>query len=162
LSACGAGATVVNGRCQRGEDNCNNVDEADEQCPIAGGKLVAGIDDNCGCANNPVTATLNAAYDVADIVLANYTIIDNNAGDDNDGFADTNELVNIVLTLRNISDFDVENVTARLTTQSSNISCINDATGEVRPHQRSLQHRQRPPARCRRTRTIRSDSPSRT
>src|SRR5262249_41157883 len=50
------GATVVNGRCQRGEDNCNNIDEADELCPIAGGKLVAGIDDNCGCPNNPITA----------------------------------------------------------------------------------------------------------
>src|SRR6185436_17574945 len=82
----------------------------------------------CGCANNPVTATLNSAYDVADIIVANYTIVDNSPGDDNDGFADTNELVNIVLTLRNISDFDVENVMARLSTQSANISCINDAT----------------------------------
>src|SRR4029079_10530587 len=78
----------------------------------------------------PVSATLNAAYDVADIVLANYTLVDNAAGDDNDGFADTNELVSIILTLRNISDFDVENVTARLTTQSSTISCINDATAK--------------------------------
>src|SRR5262245_35587448 len=130
LTACGPGATVVNGRCQRGEDNCNNIDEPDEVCPIASGKLVAGIDDNCGCPNNPITATLNAAYDVADIVLANYTIVDNNAGDDNDGFADTNELVNIILTLRNISDFDVENVTPRLTTQISNIACINDANAK--------------------------------
>jgi len=126
--ACGAGATVVNGRCQRGEDNCSNIDEADELCPIANGKLVAGIDDNCGCANNPVTATLNAAYDVADIVVASYTVVDNNPGDDNDGFADTGELVSIILTLRNISDFDVENVAARLTTQSPTIACINDAT----------------------------------
>jgi hypothetical protein len=37
--ACGAGSTVVNGRCQRGEDNCNNIDEPDELCPIVGGKL---------------------------------------------------------------------------------------------------------------------------
>lgn len=130
LTACGAGSTVVNGRCQRGEDNCNNVDEADELCPIANGKLAAGIDDNCGCANNPVTATVNAAYDVADLVVANYTVIDNNPGDDNDGFADTNELVNLAVTLRNLSDFDVENVVARLTSQSSNISCINDSTAK--------------------------------
>jgi hypothetical protein len=87
-------------------------------------------------------ATLNAAYDVADIVVASYTIVDNNPGDDNDGFADTNELVNMVLTLRNISDFDVENVTARLTTQSPNISCVNDPTREVRPNQRPAERRQ--------------------
>src|SRR4029453_14566484 len=74
VSACG-GAPVVNGRCQHGEDSCNNVDEADEQCPITGGKLVAGIDDNCGCANNPVTATLNPANDAADIALATNTIL---------------------------------------------------------------------------------------
>src|SRR5262249_34405491 len=89
-TACGPGTAAGHGPCQRGEDNCNNIDEADELCPIAGGKLVAGIDDNCGCPNNPITATLNAAYDVADIIVASYTIVDNNPGDDNDGFADTN------------------------------------------------------------------------
>src|SRR4029079_3027955 len=113
--------------CQRGDDDCSKIDDAAELCPIIGGKLAAGIDDNCGCDENPVTAVLNTAFNTADIIIQDFTLSDNG---DNDGFADDNELVTVSLTLRNLSSFDVDNVIARITTQDSTIQCINDPSSK--------------------------------
>jgi hypothetical protein len=47
----------------------------------------------------------------------------NGPGDD-DGFADTNELVNLVVIFANKSGLDVDDLTATLGTSSTNVSCI--------------------------------------
>ncbi len=78
--------------------------------------------------DNPITATLNAVFDVADVIVQDFTMDDAapDGNGDGDGFADDNELVSLKLTLRNLSSFDVENVRARITTQDSTVRCIND------------------------------------
>lgn len=113
---------------QRGDDQCSLVDEADERCAIVDGRVAPGIDDNCGCARNPITATLDTAFNVADIVVASYTFVDAapEGTGDADGFPDDNELISVKLTLRNLSSFDVDDVRVRLTTQDATVQCLND------------------------------------
>ena len=130
--ACSGSSDCPGGYCAgtaRGDDNCALIDEPDEQCAVVAGRLASGIDDNCGCADNPITAVLSAVFDVADVIVKDFTFDDGVTADgvgDADGFADDNERVSVKLTLRNVSSFDLENVKARLTTQDPVIRCIND------------------------------------
>ena len=105
-----------------GDDDCTLIDEPAEQCAIVATRLVAGIDDNCGCSRNPVTADLNALFNTADVIVQSWALSDNG---DNDGFADRNEKVNLTLTLRNLGSVDIDNVYARISSTNSNIVCVN-------------------------------------
>lgn len=60
----------------------------------------------------------------ADCVLATEGTCSTAYGD-NDGFADTNELTNLVVVFTNKSGFDVDDVSATLGTNSPNIECIS-------------------------------------
>lgn len=149
LAGCTSGA--VGGFCGRaaawGDDLCSNIDESGEQCAVVANRLVSGIDDNCGCSQNPLTAVLNAVYDTADLIVQSFAFSDNfcQGGTQNgqtcppatcpggtcgdaDGFADDNELVGLKLTLRNVGTVDVDDVRVRISSQSAEIACINDPT----------------------------------
>ena len=57
----------------------------------------------------------------ADIAVSGYALSDN--GDD-DGYADTNEIVNLQITVRNATDAPLTGVTARLETDDPKIECL--------------------------------------
>lgn len=125
---CPGGGTCGLARIQRGDDDCSQVDESDERCAIVRGRLAAGIDDNCGCASNPITASVETVFSVADLIVQSYSFVDTapEGSGDGDGFPDDNELVSVKLTMRNLASFDVDDVRVRLTTQDSTVRCIND------------------------------------
>ena len=124
-TACASDATCTGGgtcKAGLGDDDCTQIDEPGELCAIVATKLVAGIDDNCGCSRNPITADLNAFFNTADLIVQSWAFTDNG---DNDGFADRNEKVNLTLTLRNLGTVDIDNVYARISSTNSNIACVN-------------------------------------
>ncbi len=93
-------------------------------------------DDNDGtgsvCNNNIdpagrglVRASINVSYPAGRVSVKSVRLTDNG---DNDGIADTNETVNMFITVRNNSGVDLDNVVARLSTNSPRIDCISDGS----------------------------------
>ncbi len=123
------------------DDGDGTVDDADELCPQSTqlapgrtphipGSAVRYSDDNCGCPNNPLGAQVVAAFDFADIRLANVFIKDGGttgAGTgDGDGFADPNETIQVDVVIRNAANFPLEDVKLTLQSTSPYILDIRD------------------------------------
>lgn len=123
------------------DDGDGTVDDADELCPqtttLAPGRsphvpgaAVRYSDDTCGCLSNPIAAAVVAAFDFADIRLANVFIKDGGATGagtgDGDGYADPNETIQVDVVLRNAANFPLENVKLTLQSDSPYIQDIRD------------------------------------
>ncbi len=72
-------------------------------------------------AHGEVETTTAIVYPVGDVSIVSVSLTDNG---DNDGYADTNETVDMAITVSNKSQIPLTGVVARLTTNSTNIDCI--------------------------------------
>jgi hypothetical protein len=91
------------------------------------------IDDGCNDDPLPEKQGIRFAYttvfmEVANMALAGFTLNDDN---DNDGYADAGETVQMTITLKNNSNEEFTNVVARLSTNSPNIECITASSAAV-------------------------------
>jgi hypothetical protein len=81
-------------------------------------------DDDCGCLTNPVQASTFAAFDVADLIVAGYTVDDSSG--DGDGWPDPGEEVTLDLYVRNLSNFPLENIELLIASESPLVDCVTD------------------------------------
>jgi len=79
-------------------------------------------------ARGIVSATTAVIFPVGRLTVQSVRVVDSG---DADGYADTNETVNLFVTLRNNSGADLTGIVARLATNDSKIECIRDATVAV-------------------------------
>ena len=124
------------------DDGDGTVDNPEELCPtetnLAPGRTphlpgqeARYSDDNCGCIDNPLTDATFAAFDVADVMVAKAKVwdgIDGHGTGDGDGWADPGEEVLVSLYVRNMSDFEMEDIVLTVTTDSDNVECLTDDT----------------------------------
>ncbi len=116
------------------DDGDGTIDNIEELCPTTS-KLAAGrsphlrgqaarySDDSCGCLDNPIGDATVARFDVADVIISTVETTDDGDGD---GYADPGEEVTITVTVRNLSDFRIEDIELRLTTNSDKVDCLTD------------------------------------
>ena len=88
------------------------------------------VDDGCNDDPDPTKTGIRFAsttvfMPIARMNVVSYDLIDDN---DNDGYADAGETVEMLITLKNNVDAEYKNVVARLSTNSPNIECITGST----------------------------------
>ncbi|RMF71187.1 MAG: hypothetical protein D6738_14425 [Acidobacteria bacterium] len=116
------------------DDGDGTIDNAEELCPEKTnlgpgrsphqpGTPARYSDDECGCPDNIVDSTF-AAFDPADVLFVDYEIDDSTG--DNDGWPDPGEEVTLNITVRNLSDFALENVELIIASDSATVDCVTD------------------------------------